>query len=116
MNPSPLLPEMADVSESEFELEAAKWNYNRTLAALGRDLDNPLLRADFEQARADLEEAREVMARAEVALEERTGEFTRLNAALGESAEQKQVRRKMDTLGFGGDDYGLDGNADTSGL
>ena len=108
MNPSPLLPEMADVSESEFELEAAKWNYNRTLAALGRDLNNPLLRADFEQARIDLEEAQGVMTCAEAALEERTREFNRLNAALGEGAEQKQVRRKMDTLGFGGDDYGLD--------
>lgn len=116
MNPSPMLPEMADVAESEFELEAAKWNYNRTLVALGRDLDNPLSRADFETARADLEEARGVMALAEAALEERTREFNRLNAALGEGAQQKQVRQKMDSLGFGGDDYGLDGKADTSGL
>ena len=109
MESSPLLPEMADVAESEFELEAAKWNYSRTLRALGRDLDNPLLRADFEQARDDLHEAREVLAKAEHGLEERAGEFTRLNSVLGEGAEQKEVRVRMNSLGFGGDDFGLDG-------
>lgn len=116
MDSSPLLPEMADVAESEFELEAAKWNYSRTLRALGRDLDNPLLRADFEQARDDLREAREVLAKAQHGLEERTQEFARLNSFLGARDEQNEVRQKMDALGFGGNDFGLDADADTSGL
>ena len=106
MNPSPKPPEVADVEESLFELEAAKWNYNRTLRALGRDLDNPLLRAEFEEARDDLREAREVLARAEAGLELRAQEFAQLSAALGDRADQREVRGKMNDLGFGGDDWG----------
>ncbi len=108
-NNSPLLPEFADVEESLFELEAAQWNYDETLRALGRDLDNPLARADFEAAREDLRDARRVLARAEAGLEERAQEFARLNGALGAGAEQKEVRARLGELGFGSDDFGLDG-------
>lgn len=110
-NPSPLLPEFADAEESLFELEAAQWNYDQTLRALGRDLDNPLKRADFENAREDLRDAQRVLARAQAGLEERAQEFAQLNGALGEGAEQKEVRAKIGDLGFGGDDFGLDGRA-----
>lgn len=108
-NQSPLLPEFADVEESLFELEAAQWNYEDTLRALGRDLDNPLARADFENAREDLRDAQRVLARARVGFEERAREFARLNGALGELAEQNEVRARMGQVGFGGDDWGLDG-------
>ncbi len=103
-----MLPEMADVAESEFELDAAKYNYTRTLRALGHDLDNPLLRADFETARDDLRDAKQVLAQAQAALEERAREFARLNQALGNKGAEAGVRAKMKQMGFGGDDYGLD--------
>ncbi len=89
------------------ELEAAQWNYSRTLRALGRDLDNPLLRADFEAARDDLEEARVVLAQAEAALEVRAQEFAQLDLILGERDERDAYRSRMDNLGFGGDDFGV---------
>lgn len=108
-NKVPILPEAADVEESLFELEAAQWNYDQTLRALGRDLDNPLARADFEEAREDLRDAQRVLALAQAGLEERAREFARLNASLGKRAEQNGVRAKMDDLGFGGDDFGLGG-------
>lgn len=108
MNPSPKLPEVADVQESLIELEAAQWNYSRTLRALGRDLDNPLKRADFEAARDDLEEARVVLARAEATLEVRAQEFAQLDSVLGERDERDAHRNRMDTLGFGGDDFGVE--------
>ena len=107
MNLSPKLPEVADVQESLIELEAAQWNYSRTLRALGRDLDNPLKRADFEAARDDLEEARVVLAQAQAALEVRAQEFASLDSILGLSAEREQHRARMDELGFGGDDFGV---------
>jgi hypothetical protein len=107
MNLSPKLPEVADVQESMIELEAAQWNYGRTLRALGRDLDNPLKRADFEAARDDLEEAREVLAQAQSALESRAQEFAVLDAILGKRAERDVHRNRMDELGFGGDDFGV---------
>ena len=107
MNPSPKLPEIADVQESMIELEAVQWNYSRTLRELGRDLDNPLKRADFEAARDDLEEAREVLAQAEAALEVRAREFASLDLILGHRAEREAHRARMDELGFGGDDFGL---------
>lgn len=110
-NQSPLLPEFADMEESLFELEAAQWNYDDTLRALGRDLDNPLARADFEAARDDLRGAQRVLALAKVGLEERAQEFAQLNGALGARAQQKDVRARMGDLGFGGDDFGLDGRA-----
>lgn len=110
-NNSPLLPEIADAQESEFELEAARWNYDQTLRALGRNLDDPLLRADFETARDDLRDAERVMARAQERLNERAREFARLNASLGGSIDGRDLRAKMDDLGFGGDDWGLDGRA-----
>ena len=110
-NPSPLLPEFADMEESLFELEAAQWNYDQTLRALGRDLDNPLTRADFENAREDLRDAQRVLARAQVGLEERASEFAQLNEVLGERDDQSEVRAKLGDLGFGGDDFGLDGRA-----
>ena len=94
-----------------FELEAAQWNYDQTLRVLGRDLDNPLARADFENAREDLRDAQRVLARAQAGLEERAKEFARLNASLGKRADQNDVRAKMDDLGFGGDDWGLDGRS-----
>ena len=108
---SPRLPEVADVEESLFELEAAQWNYDDTLRALGRDLDNPLARADFENAREDLRDAQRVLARAEAGLGKRAEEFARLDASMGARAEQDDVRAKMGDLGFGGDDWGLDGRA-----
>ena len=108
MNPSPKLPEVADVEESLFELEAAQWNYDHALRALGRDLDNPLLRADFETARTDLRDARRVLVKAQAGLDERTREFARLDAALG---DVRELRQNMDELGFGGDDFGLEKRA-----
>ncbi len=108
MNLSPKLPEVADVEESLFELEAAQWNYSRTLRALGRDLDNPLKRADFEEARTDLRDAQTVLAGAQASLEARAQEFARLNQALGARNERDQHRAKMDDLGFGGDDFGVE--------
>ena len=76
------------------------------MRALGRDLDNPLKRADFEAARDDLEEARVVLALAEAALEVRACEFAQLDSILGERNERDQHRERMDDLGFGGDDFG----------
>lgn len=107
-NHSPLLSEVADVEESLFELEAAQWNYDQALRALGCDIDNPLARADFENARADLRDAQRVLARARAGLEARAQEFARLNASLGEREEQNGVRSNLGELGFGGDDWGLD--------
>lgn len=94
-----------------FELEAARWNYDQTLHALGHNLDDPLLRADFESARDDLHAAQKVLAEAKSTLDERAREFAQLNGALGERAEQSDVRARLNTLGFGGDDWGLDGRA-----
>ena len=102
---SPRLSEVADVEESLFELEAAQWNYDQTLRALGRDLDNPLARADFEVAREDLRDAQRVLARAQAGLEERAQEFAQLNEVLGERTEQIEVRAKLGDMGFGGDDW-----------
>ncbi len=106
MNPTHKLPEVADVEESLFELEGAQWNYNRTLRALGRDLDNPLKRADFEEARTDLRDAQTVLARAQASLEARAQEFARLDLALGARNERDAHRALMNELGFGGDDFG----------
>ena len=112
MNLSPKLPEVADVQESLIELEAAQWNYERTLHALGRDLDNPLKRADFETARDDLQEARGVLALAEAALQVRAQEFAQLDSFLGARDERHEHRNRMNALGFGGDDFGLDPRPD----
>ncbi len=116
MNPSPKLPEVADVEESLFELEAAQWNYSRTLRALGRELDNPLLRADFEEARADLRDAQAVLAKAQTSLEERAREFALLDGVLGAPDERKAHRARMDDLGFGGDDFGASFSENEDGL
>ena len=94
INNSPLLPEAADVEESMFELEAAQWNYDQTLRALGRDLDNPLARADFENAREDLRDAQRALALAQAGLEARAQEFARLNGALGEGARGRGRRQQ----------------------
>ncbi len=107
-NSSPLLPEVADVEESLFELDAAIYAYDLTLRALGRDLDNPLKRADFETARDDLEEAKVVLRQARAALRERQGEFARLDEIIGQRDDVRGLRARMDALGFGGDDFGLD--------
>lgn len=105
---SPLLPEVADVEESLLELDAALYNYDIALSELGRDLDDPLKRADFERARDDVEEAKRVLRAARRGLRERQGEFARLDAALGERDDVRRLRARMDVLGFGGDDFGLD--------
>lgn len=111
MNLSPKLPEVADVEESLFELEAAQFNYDHALRALGRDLDNPLLRADFEEARTDLSDAQKVLTKAQAALDERAREFARLDAALGALSDVRELRQNMDEMGFGGDDFGLEKSA-----
>ena len=105
---SPLLPEVADVEESRLELDAALYNYNATLKALGRDLDDPLLRADFENARDDLENAQRILHEADAALQARQNEFARLDQAMGERTEIRKLRARMDVLGFGGDDFGIE--------
>lgn len=115
-NASPLLPEVADVEESLFELDAAIYAYDLMLRALGRDLDNPLKRADFETARDDLRDAQAVLARAQAALEERAQEFARLDSIIGQRHEREQHRTRMDDLGFGGDDFGVSFSENETGL
>lgn len=110
---SPLLSEVADVEESLLELDAALYNYDATLQALGHNLDDPLRRADFEQARDDVKDAKRVLREARAALRERQGEFARLDAALGERADVRNLRARMEILGFGGDDFGLDARPKT---
>lgn len=101
---TPKLPEVADVEESLFELEAAVFDYEQTFLEFTRGEKSG---ADMEKSRENLRESGRILREARARLEEVTREFADLDALVGGEHDLAKLRASLGELGFGGDDFGL---------